>query len=221
MTTVFDVVIAAGGASRRMGTDKAAIMMNGVALLDLAVRAATTAGARRILVVGGDARTAVGSARFMADSNPGSGPLAALIDGLGALATEDTEDERGDGIAVFVAVDHPELQPAEIAALAQRLSTLPAHVLAVIPEVDGRSQPLHGAYRTAAVGPLAAILAAGERSLWRALSNVAVDAPDRSSGPGAASYRDLDDPRQLASYLAELDGRTDRAEQRSVGGDGG
>lgn len=222
VSAVFDVLIAAGGASRRMGTDKAALVVNGEALLDRTVQAARKAGARRVVVIGGATRPASGSARFIADSDPGAGPLSALIDGLRALHAEDadgTEAAAAIALAVFVAVDHPDLQPAEIAALADHLSMLPGHVLAVVPEVDGRSQPLHGAYRIALAEPLSEIYAAGERSLWRALATLDVDRPDRSSGRGRGSYRDLDNPEQLASYTAEHADHVGRKAQRSVADD--
>ena len=188
-----------------MGTDKAELVVDGETLLERAIRCATAAGARSIVVVGGSVRTATDQVRFIEDSIPGSGPLAALIDGLRALSSDHPEAVPGvaQSVAVFVAVDHPDLQPTELVTLARRLQLLPDQVMAVVPEVNGRSQPLHGAYRLALAGPLADVLAAGERSLWGALSTFAVDRPDRSGEPGAVSYRDLDDPRQFAEYNAE------------------
>jgi molybdopterin-guanine dinucleotide biosynthesis protein A len=193
----FDVVIVAGGASRRMGADKAEFSVDGATLLERAVAAATSAGGVRVVIVG---RGAVSTPPVIGipDSVPGSGPLGALVDGLGFLTVGVHDPSR---VIVVVAVDHPDLDPDELAALAALLSSLPSTTLAVVPDIDGRAQPLHAAYRLGVLPALDSAFVAGERSLWRALGNVAVDRPDRSHSGEASSYVDVDDPVQWAAYL--------------------
>lgn len=78
-----------GGASSRMGTDKAFIEIDGTAM---AVRAATTllsAGVTEVFAVGGDAARieALGLA-YVPDLHPGLGPLGAVITALSSLSPE-------------------------------------------------------------------------------------------------------------------------------------
>ncbi|MDI3330618.1 MAG: NTP transferase domain-containing protein [Micrococcus sp.] len=90
-------VILSGGASRRMGRDKATLELDGVSLLERTAAAVTAAGATRIVVVGdrpdgapsrGPAKaSALAGARFVREDPPRSGPVPALE---AALAVVDT-----------------------------------------------------------------------------------------------------------------------------------
>jgi molybdopterin-guanine dinucleotide biosynthesis protein A len=97
-------VILAGGASRRMGRDKASLVLDGVSLLERTAAAATAAGARWIVVVGdplGDpvgspagnptgvrsAAPALAGATFVREDPPRSGPVPALEAALAAVDT--------------------------------------------------------------------------------------------------------------------------------------
>ncbi|MFC7402583.1 NTP transferase domain-containing protein [Citricoccus sp. GCM10030269] len=75
-------VVLAGGASSRMGRDKASLELDGSTLLDRTVRAAVGAGATRVVVVGDrpDRPVAPADAEvlFVREDPPGSGPVAAL-----------------------------------------------------------------------------------------------------------------------------------------------
>ena len=205
-----DAIVLAGGASRRMGTDKTRIVLGGRTLLERSVDALHLAGADQIVVVGRNGRAdglpdgVVG----VADSHPGSGPLHGIIDGLRHLAdvarniSDVTVEPPGGYVVVVVAADHPDHDPVELAYVASLLTAASPDTAAVIPVVNGRDQTLHAAYRRWVAEPLAAQFEAGERSLHRALDAHPTLRPERT-GPVRRSYRDLDDPNDLEAYRAE------------------
>jgi CTP:molybdopterin cytidylyltransferase MocA len=99
-------VILSGGASRRMGRDKASLVLDGVTLLERTASAVRAAGATRIVVAGpplsgrapespGDGSTpegatspsALAGAWFVREDPPLSGPVAALDAALAAVET--------------------------------------------------------------------------------------------------------------------------------------
>jgi molybdenum cofactor guanylyltransferase len=192
----FDVIVVAGGASRRMGTDKALLTIDRTSLLDRAIDASIEAGASRVVVAGREQpiEGVRPSVEWLVDSEPGSGPLGAVLDAMAYLADRDGQ------VVVVVAVDHPVLHSAELRALATILSEQPASILGVVPTVRGREQPLHAAYRLSISSVLRASFAAGERSLVRALAALNIHRPDRSDDDG--SYADVDEPSQWAAYVA-------------------
>ncbi|MFI8367393.1 DUF6457 domain-containing protein [Streptomyces sp. NPDC085466] len=83
MTTAYDAVVLAGGAARRLGgVDKPGVRVGGRALLDRVL--AACAGAGRTVVVG-DPRSTVRPVRWTREQPSGTGPVAALDAGAGAL----------------------------------------------------------------------------------------------------------------------------------------
>lgn len=203
----------AGGASRRMGTDKTRILLGGRTLLEHSIDAVRQAGAHRIVVVNrdGDRTGLAEGVVVVADSMPGSGPLGGIIDGLLHLARQDLLDSSdgdepsGGDVVIVVASDHPEHDPRELAFVASLLRAASPETAAVIPVVDGRDQTLHAAYRRWLAEPLAAQFAAGERSLHRALDAHPTVRTTRA-GSARRSYRDLDNPTDLETYRSESAG---------------
>ena len=211
-----DGIILAGGQSRRMGREKAAIVIGGSTLLERAVAVLRAAGAERIVIVGLAPTSALAGHRWpsdvtvIADSVAHLGPLRAVIDGIAALGpTPASFDPNDGGICVVMACDHPEPDPHELAMLAARLADGPAETLAALPIVEGRAQPLHAAYRRTTAEPLQKCFERGERSIARALDGLHAFDPrlvltiERGEGISARSYIDLDDPTELDNYLAE------------------
>lgn len=84
----FSGAVLTGGASTRMGTDKAFVAVDGRPLARIAVDALREAGAAEVLAVGGDGdrlRAEVDPAlRTVADRWPGEGPLGAITTALAA-----------------------------------------------------------------------------------------------------------------------------------------
>lgn len=131
--------VLAGGRSRRMGTDKALITLDGSTLVEQAVAALASAGADPVVVVGGD-RTAIESLglQVIDDTWPGEGPLGGIITALQAVPTE------------FVAVLSCDLTDASSIAVTSVAGALGTADIAV-PVVEGHTQWLHAVWRRAAV----------------------------------------------------------------------
>ena len=151
----FSGIVLAGGASRRMGRDKALLTLAGRTLLEIQVEKLRRLGIDDIVIVGRDA--AVPGTRCAPDVYPGHGPLAGLHAGLSAARRPH---------CLTLGVDTPLVPEAALAALAA------AHLAgggdAALLVHGGRREPLIAAYRTA-LAPLAARLLAGEDRSLRAL----------------------------------------------------
>ena len=184
--------VLAGGASRRMGRDKATLAVGGVALAAGVLAAAARVADPVVLVApeGHPARRLY--ARVVTD--PGQGPLAALAAALAALETDHV---------LVLAGDHPGLAVGLLA----RLVDLAPRGEAVACRRGPRLEPLVAVYRRApALAAARARLAGppGGRSLLGLLADldtVVVEEPGwRALDPGGRSFVDLDDPADLAAW---------------------
>ncbi len=99
-------LILAGGASRRMGRDKAVMDWAGRRAVDRIFDLARQVCGGAVLVAGGDY-----GLPFVADPRAGAGPVAGVLAGLAALRTE------GCRTALVLAVDAPTLTRADLAPL--------------------------------------------------------------------------------------------------------
>lgn len=154
-------VVLAGGRSRRMGTDKAALPRGRTTLLGhvLAVLAEAVDGPLVVVGAADEDRALPGDltvdvrarCRVVHDPVPDRGPLQGIATGLSAVADAAAS-------AVVVSVDLPHLHPAFVrAVLAHRVP--PVEV--ALPVLDGHRQPLLAAYATALGARATALLAAG------------------------------------------------------------
>ena len=100
----YDAVVLCGGASRRMGADKAQLVHDGRTLLQVAVDA--VADARTTVCVG--PRRAVPGPRWVREHPVGSGPVAALGAALPQLSAP---------VVVLLAADLPLVTPAAVRSL--------------------------------------------------------------------------------------------------------
>ncbi|HEV2893152.1 MAG TPA: NTP transferase domain-containing protein [Actinomycetota bacterium] len=184
--------VLAGGASRRMGRDKATLAVGGVELASLALAAAARVAHPVVLVApeGHPARRVAAPA--IAD--PGLGPLAALAAALVALAAEHV---------LVLAGDHPGLRVELLA----RLVALAGEAEAVACRRGPRLEPLVAVYeRAPALAAARARLAgpADGRSLTGLLADLGtlvVEEPEwRRLDPDGRSFVDLDDPADLAAW---------------------
>jgi len=131
-------LVLVGGASRRMGTDKAAIEFDGLTLLDRSL-AVLSEVFTSVVVSGGDHAPA--GFRVAPDLVPGLGPLGAL----------DTAYRFSAGRAVFLlAVDMPFVDAGTIRTIAEPgVSEMSVRV----PDAAGRVQPLCAVYGSG-LGPI-------------------------------------------------------------------
>ena len=154
----FAGAVLTGGASRRMGTDKALLEVDGVALAVRVADALRAAGAARLLAIGGDldALAALG-VEGIPDQHPGEGPLGGILTALAAV---------DEDVVVVLACDLPDPDPAAIRAVVDALG-----------EADVAAPPgelLHAAYHRRAERHLADAFAAGERAPRRAVEGLRV-----------------------------------------------
>lgn len=148
MTTVYDAIVLAGGAAKRLGgADKPAVRVGGRALLDRVL--AGCRGAGRTVVVGGR-RTTVRPVAWAREEPPGGGPLAALDAGAREVEA---------GTALVLSADLPFLDEGTGRRLLDALSAAPDAEAALLVDADGRDQPLVAAYRTDALRRELALIA--------------------------------------------------------------
>ncbi|WP_329118557.1 NTP transferase domain-containing protein [Streptomyces sp. NBC_01353] len=154
MTTVYDAIVLAGGAAKRLGgADKPAVRVGGRALLDRVL--AGCRGAGRTVVVGGR-RTTVRPVVWAREEPPGGGPLAALDAGV--------REVDADTVLVLSA-DLPFLDEGTGRQLLAALSAAPDAEAALLVDADGRDQPLVAAYRTEALRRELALIAGAHGTL--------------------------------------------------------
>ena len=171
-------IVLAGGASTRMGRDKATIRLDGETLLERAARHLTEAGATRIVVATGTPGRlgALAWPEVGDGAHTGQGPLAGLAAALSVL-------EHDHDVALVLAVDLPFAEPRLLGWLAHELRVTGVPGLIPLDAVELRPQPLHAAYRPAAIAPRLrdALERTDDRRLLRALAAagaVQVQAPD-------------------------------------------
>jgi molybdopterin-guanine dinucleotide biosynthesis protein A len=123
----------AGGKSRRMGVDKAALDWHGQPLWQHQLRLAAQLGAAECLIAGEPAGPYRGAARVVPDPIAGRGPLAGLTALLGGMSA---------ARLVLVAVDMPLVEVATL----QDLLKASAPAGGAVPVVAGRAEPLAAVY---------------------------------------------------------------------------
>ncbi|WP_233258507.1 molybdenum cofactor guanylyltransferase [[Phormidium] sp. ETS-05] len=183
-------LVLAGGESSRMGTDKALILWNGEPMLALVCRSAwgccedvsvltpwpdryrKTVESRLLAPTPNSNPNSDEKIRWLEESRSGRGPLFALAEGwqqilmLAFLQGEDAE------WLLLLGCDLPLLQPEILRRWASQLPNLPNHILALVPQREGRWEPLCGFYRRPALEHLKEFIAAGGRpslQKWLAL----------------------------------------------------
>lgn len=175
-------VVLCGGASTRMGRDKATLVpadgdprMLGERVLDALRNVAAHA------LVSGSPLPGV-DVPAIPDTYAAAGPLAGVAAALAAVRTD---------YAVVAACDMPSIVPPLLAHLLQRLQQSP-DLLCVLCEGDRGLEPLLSAWRPAAAPLLDACLRGGTRALHRAIAELphAVVPPDewRRFDPGGACF---------------------------------
>jgi molybdenum cofactor guanylyltransferase len=179
-----------GGASRRMGTDKALIEVDGQRLVDRAA-AVLTAVADPVAEVG----PGWSDLPAVREDPPGSGPLAALSAGAAALRRA-----GHDGPVLVLAVDMPRVGIDLLRLLAGRTGP-PA---TAVPRADGHPQPMCARYGPDVLAAVDERLAAGGRSLRDLLESLAgqglvawVGEEEWEPVAGPDAFSDVDTPDDL------------------------
>ncbi len=155
-------VVLAGGASSRMGTDKALIPWQGVPLARHMAATLAEAGCAPVVQIGGDAATGVA---VVADRHPGQGPLGGVLTACAEL---------GAPWLMVAACDLGLLRPATVRRLLRRAITAQGAQV-VVATTDG-VQPMCAVWRRGEVrSTLERLWDDGERSLRGVLGHLAVE----------------------------------------------
>jgi len=134
----FSAVILAGGQSRRMGRDKAWLLVGGQPLLARQIELARSLGAREVFISGrADQDYSEFGCPVLQDRFAAAGPLAGIERAL---------DQLSSPWLFVLAVDLPNLTPG----ILRQLTDHAAGTTGVIPRVSGRIEPLTAIYPKAA-----------------------------------------------------------------------
>ncbi len=137
--------VLAGGKSTRMGTDKAALSLEGQTLLERAL-ATVRAVTGEVLVRGSKERYG-GFGPVIEDIFPDCGPLGGIHAALTYLTKQaNAKPGAGRKLALIIAVDTPFLSPEFLSFMAQR--AIESGAVVTTPEIAGYTQPLCSVYST-------------------------------------------------------------------------
>lgn len=192
-------VVLAGGASRRMGREKAALPIEGQPLLRRAVSRLRLALAEVIVIGHPTLAPLVPDTRIIEDAWPGRGPLGAL-----ATALQATDAEW----VLLTACDMPFTQPALVREMA-RLALTDQTADAIVLRGLHRLEPLHAVYRRACQPTALERLASADVSLLGLLATlriheVAPEVAQRLDPSGISSFNaNTPEEWQRALRLAE------------------
>jgi molybdopterin-guanine dinucleotide biosynthesis protein A len=202
-------VVLAGGRASRFGGDKLAAPLDGIPVLEHALRAVAQVADPVVVVVSPDAPSPSVPAGLGVEVVPArdlvahQGPLAGLAGGLAALAAWAVSGREGaePGIVLLVAGDMPTLDPRVLALLVRELGADPS-LGAVRLETEPRTL-LPSAIRASLVRPVAEALLAQDRRSLRVLlesvpSSTVPSARWRAIDPEGRTLRDIDTREDLA-----------------------
>jgi|SRR5579859_107320 len=153
--------ILAGGQSRRMGRDKAALLIQGEPLLARTVRL-VRAVTPDVAIIGPPALGVLApDVPIIADRWPNQGPLGGMATAFQSLSGR---------VLLVVGCDMPFLNPN----LLRYLITLVPGYDAVVVRIDGQAHPLHAVYQPSCLSILKEQLAAGDLRVQRFLARLQV-----------------------------------------------
>ena len=184
-------VVLAGGRSTRFGRDKGGAEWRGRRLIDHVLDRVAGCGAAPVVVLRAEQDSEIRPDVTVVHDDPArpEGPLRGVIRGLAACRTD---------WAWIVACDQPLVSADLLVAL--RRAAGPGD-LALVPEWEGRLQPLTGLFAVAAGPRLAACAAAGQRSLIGGLKTIGFRVFDqdacRGVDPRGAGFLNVNRPKHL------------------------
>ena len=191
-----DGVVLIGGASRRMGVDKAGLRLDGRSMADRVADALLAGGCRTVIGYGSGPRAEELDLDVHPDRFPGEGPLGGLVGALGVC--------RGE-VVVVASCDLPFLDGVTVGRLVDALATVDAKGLA--PEVavatTDRRHHTCAAWARSAESTLLESFHSGTRALHRVIE--ALRCVDVAVEPHAGeNVNTPDDLRRLGLSTATL-----------------
>lgn len=187
--------ILAGGRSRRMGSDKALLVLKGKPVLWHVIERAALPGAAIILIANEPEKYASFSLPIFPDAKPGAGSLGGLYTALAHSPTD---------YVLCVACDMPLLNTNLLIYLAG----LREGYDAVVPRIEGRPEPFHAVYRKTCLEPIRSRLERGQlrvSDFYQDVSTRYVEEADlRQIDPELHSFLNINTPDDLARLQALL-----------------
>lgn len=169
-----------GGASTRMGVDKATIPVGGVAMARHVANALVAACCSPVVTIGGDAaELRCLGLEHLDDQFPGEGPLGGILTALSVGSP-----------AAVVACDLPNLQAPTVAKL---IAALGGHDAAMVH--SDRAEPLCAVWSARATSVLLARFESGERAVHRAIEGLDI----AWVAVSAAELRNVNTPSDLGN----------------------
>jgi molybdopterin-guanine dinucleotide biosynthesis protein A len=148
----FSALLLAGGASARMGTPKALVRVEGLALWRRQVGILQDLGPGELLISAGvDWTPDAGPWSVVRDRTPGKGPLEGIGAALNAMSSD---------LLLVLAVDMPSMTSTYLASLVAG-----AGPMGVVPQMDGFYQGLAAVYPRAALALLEEVLIGDDSSM--------------------------------------------------------
>jgi molybdopterin-guanine dinucleotide biosynthesis protein A len=197
--------ILAGGASSRMGRDKALLELDGVPLVVRTARLVTSV-AGSATVIGDSAAYRSLGLRTIADDWPGAGPLGGIATALRSSRAL---------WSLVVACDLPYLTGPWLEYAVARC--LASHAEAVIPKNASGTQPLCAVYHRRAEGSIRNALALGNRKVRDALDNLRVEIIEPGEWKAFDSegylFKNMNSPADYEEARARLNGGKDSAKK--------
>ena len=190
------IFVLAGGRSSRMGSDKALLPIGEVNLLQLTLARAREAAPKTVIVGSRERYAQYGD--VIADLIPGCGPLSGIH---AALSTTQSE------LNLLLSVDMPLMSPDFLHWLLQMAAA--CDELAVVPEAEGRTQPLCSVFRRQALGEVECALRTGEYKvdrLFTVLPTRLISEIDwRAAGFPPDIFRNVNTPEEYAAVVDMLE----------------
>jgi len=189
-------IVLVGGASRRMGQDKAFLELGGRPLIEIVVERMVQV-CTEVLVVAGDARPYASlGVPVVEDRFRGVGVLGGLHAGLEAASHE---------LTLVVGCDMPFLDPNLLRAFAGWAEGF--DVAALRYEDREQVEPLHAAYRRTCLPAMAAAIRAGQRRVISFFPHVRVHyvTPEDVAmfDPHLSSFRNVNTPEEWEAVQAK------------------
>lgn len=183
--------VLAGGASSRMGTNKALLAVGGRTLIEI-VSSAVKEAAGSVTIVGPPDPYGTLGIPVIADRRANCGPLA----GIESALSHTTADWN-----LIVACDMPAVHPGPLAGILRHGIANPL-VMCVLPENEGgRPEPLCAAYRREILPAISSALNAGIRKVTEALKDCRVDYLRMKGDP---VFQNINTPDEWREYRLAL-----------------
>jgi molybdopterin-guanine dinucleotide biosynthesis protein A len=190
------IFVLAGGRSSRMGSDKALLPIGDVNLLQLTLAKAREVAPKTVIVGNRERYAQFGD--VIEDIIPGCGPLSGIHAALSSTGSE---------LNLILSVDMPLMSADFLRWLLQTGAA--CDELAIVPQAQGRTQPLCSVFRRVAQNEVERALRAGEYKVDRLFSIVPtrlISASEwRAAGFSPDIFRNVNTPPEYEAVVTELE----------------